>query len=124
MIWLYIELVLFALLLVCAPYMLWADYLSVMALKRQRDAQDTPDVKGGLSTWAAIAGPWILIRGYTLDFLVNITWMTAILWELPRELTVTHRLRRHIEGNTKHAALCLSIRTKLLDGFDPAGIHR
>lgn len=37
MIWLYIELVLFALLLVTAPYQLWCDYLVVMALKRQRD---------------------------------------------------------------------------------------
>jgi len=32
MIWLYIELVLFALLLVTAPYQLWCDYLGVMAL--------------------------------------------------------------------------------------------
>ena len=124
MIWLYIELVLFALLLVCAPYMLWSDYLAVMALKRQRDAKDTLDVKGGLSKWAAAIGPWILIRGYALDAFCNFIHMTIALRELPQELTVTKRLRRHIEGNTRHAPFCLAIRTQLLDGFDPDGIHR
>lgn len=114
---LYIELALFALLLVCAPYMLWCDYLAVMALKRQRDGW-------GLSGLSQAIGPWILMRGYFLDCLVNTVHMSAALREWPRELTVTKRLRRHIEGNTKHAAFCLKIRTKLLDGFDPAGIHQ
>ena len=95
MTWLYIELALFALLLVFAPYLLWCDYLAIMALKRQRDAKDTPDVKGGLSQWSAAIGPWILIRGYLLDFLVNAVHATIILREFPKELTVTKRLRRH-----------------------------
>ena len=112
-----IELTLFVLLLICAPYMLWCDYLAVMALKRQRDGW-------GLSDLSKFIGSWILIRGYFLDFLVNAVHMTVRLREWPKELTVTLRLRRHIENNTKHAALCLSIRSNLLDGFDPAGIHR
>lgn len=117
MIWLYIELVLFALLLVCAPYLLWCDYLGVMALKRQRDGW-------GLSGFSKTIGTWILIRGYLLDALCNFFHMTLVLRELPQELTVTKRLRRHIEGNTRHAPFCLAIRTQLLDGFDPDGIHR
>ena len=117
MIWLYIELALFILLLVTAPYQLWCDYLGVMALKRQRD-------NGGLSGPAKLFGTYVLMRGYLLDFLCNVVHCTVLLRELPRELTVTKRLRRHIEGNTVHAAKCLAFRTQLLDGFDPAGIHQ
>ena len=115
-----IEVALFALLLVCAPYMLWCDYLCVMTLKRQRDNKSG----GGLSKPALTLGTFILIRGYLLDCFCNVLHMTIALRELPQELTVTKRLRRHIEGSTEHAAFCLSIRTQLLDGFDPAGIHR
>lgn len=120
MTYLYIELVLFALLLVCAPYMLWCDYLIVMALKRQRDDK----LGSGLSGLVQTIGPWVLMRGYFLDCMVNTVHMSAALREWPRELTVTKRIRRHIEGNTRHAAFCLKIRTELLDGFDPAGIHQ
>lgn len=117
MIYAYIVAALFGLLLVCAPFMLWADYLCVMALKRQRD-------NGGLSGPATYFGTYILIRGYVLDCFVNLVHATIILREFPQELTVTKRLRRHIEGNTRHAPFCLAIRTQLLDGFDPDGIHR
>ncbi|MES1979540.1 MAG: hypothetical protein V4451_15975 [Pseudomonadota bacterium] len=117
MIYLYVELALLALLLVTAPYQLWCDYLGVMALKRQRD-------NGGLSGAAKFFGTYVLIRGYLLDFLCNTVHATIILREFPRELTVTKRLRRHIENNTAHAAKCLAFRTQLLDGFDPAGIHQ
>ena len=120
MIWLYILAVLFGLFLVLAPFQLWADYLCVMSLKRQRDDKNG----NGLSKHALRLGGYILIRGYTLDCFCNVVHMSIVLCELPRELTVTKRLRRHIEGGTKHAAFCLAIRTQLLDGFDPAGIHR
>lgn len=116
MIWLYIELALFGLLLICAPGMLYADYAAVMNFKRVRQTV-------GLSKLQTVCGSYLLIRGYLLDLLVNVIHASLILRELPRELTVTHRLRRHIETNTKHAALCLSIR-KQLDALDPAGIHR
>lgn len=117
MIWLYAELALFAALLITAPYQLWCDYLGVMALKRQRD-------NGGLSGPALFFGSYILIRGYLLDFLCNAVHATILLREFPQELTVTKRLRRHIDGNTVHAAQCLKFRTQLLDGFDPNGIHQ
>jgi len=117
MIWLYIELVLFALLLVTAPYQLWCDYLGVMACKRQRDTV-------GLSKAARLCGSYVLIRGYLLDFLCNVVHASILLREFPRELTVTKRLRRHIEGNTVHAAQCLKFRAQMLDGFDPNGIHQ
>lgn len=116
MIYLYIELFLFALLLICAPGMLYADYAAVMNFKRVRDTV-------GLTKLQTVCGSYILVRGYLLDCLCNWVHASLILREFPRELTVTRRLRRHIEKNTKHAALCLSLRQEL-DALDPAGIHR
>ncbi len=116
MIWLYTFAALFGLLLLCAPGMLFADYAAVMNFKRVRNTV-------GLSKLQAIVGGYILLRGYLLDLFVNVVHMSVLLRELPRELTVTRRLRRHIEGGTKHAALCLRLRHEL-DALDPAGIHR
>jgi len=110
--YLYIEAALFALLLICAPGMLFADYAAVMNFKRVRNTV-------GLTKLQAVCGSYILIRGYLLDLLVNVVHMSILLREWPRELTVTHRLRRHIEGTTKHAALCLRFRQEL-DALDPA----
>lgn len=116
MIYLYIEAALFVLLLICAPGMLYADYAAVMNFKRVRDTV-------GLTKLQTICGSYLLARGYLLDLFVNVVHMTVWLQELPRELTVTHRLRRHIEDNTKHAAKCLRFRQEL-DALDPAGIHQ
>lgn len=122
MIWLYIELALFGLLLICAPGMLYADYAAVMNFKRVRD--DGKAGRGpGLTRLQTVCGSYILIRGYLLDLFCNVVHATIVLRELPRETTVTRRLRRHIEGDTKHAALCLYVRQQL-DALDPAGIHQ
>lgn len=123
MIYLYIELTLFGLLLIFAPVMLWSDYLAVMNIKRVRDIGRAGGAYS-LSKPALVLGSYVLVRGYLLDALVNLVHATIVLREWPQELTVTRRLRRHIEGNTSRAALCLRIRTQLLDGFDPDGIHR
>lgn len=116
MIYIYIEAALFALLLICAPGMLYADYAAVMNFKRARDTV-------GLTKLQTVCGSYILIRGYLLDLFCNVVHASLILREFPRELTVTRRLRRHIEGNTQHAALCLRLRQEL-DALDPAGIHQ
>ena len=118
----WVELALFIALLFFAPLMLWEDYLAVMNIKRVRDM----GLAGGaysLSKLARALGAYVLIRGYMLDMFVNVIHMTILLWEWPKELTVTSRLHRHIRDKTEHAVLCLEIRTKLLDGFDPNGIH-
>lgn len=116
MIWLYIEAALFVLLLICAPGMLYADFAAVMNFKRVRETV-------GLTRLQTVCGSYILIRGYLLDLFCNVVHATIVLREFPRELTVTRRLRRHIENNTKHAALCLRLRQQL-DALDPAGIHQ
>jgi hypothetical protein len=116
MIYLYIEAGLFVLLLITAPGQLYADFAAVMNFKRVRDTV-------GLTRLQTVCGSYILARGYLLDLFVNVFHVSLILGELPRELTVTRRLRRHIEGDTKHAALCLRFRQEI-DALDPSGIHR
>lgn len=144
MIYFYIELVLFVLLLVCAPTMLWADYLAVMNIKRVRDLGKI-GMGPGLSKWAARVGTYVLIRGYLLDALVNTLHMTALLREWPKwpqwsrrnqyksfsswllkdgELTVSERLKRHINTpGSPHQALCLKLRADWLKDYDVSGGH-
>lgn len=119
---LWIELAILPFMLYDAPDTLLVYYWAIMNLKRVRD--DGKKGGPGLSPAAVRIGTRTLIRGYVYDFLVNAVHMTWRLKELPRELTVTRRLRRHIESNTKYAAYCLEMRTQLLDGFDPNGIHQ
>jgi hypothetical protein len=112
-------LALLVLYLVVAPFLLWCDYGLVMNLKRVRDL--------GLMTPAMkYLGGYVLLRGYFHDLVVNLVHMSLLLGEFPRELTVTARLRRHIEqgvpGYRQH--VCLLMRTQLLDNLDPNGIHR
>lgn len=118
MIYLYLWLTLFACYLVAAPYLLWCDFVAVMALKRARNL--------GLLTKPALAlGSWVLIRGYFNDLFVNVVHMTLLLGELPRELTVTSRIKRHVASGAGYRyRVCLRLRTELLDNIDPDGIHK
>ena len=104
--------------LVYAPYALWRDYLAVMNLKRTRD-------NGGLHLTAKCLGFVILALGYLQDFFVNVLHMSVLFLEVPKELTVTARLTRHIEqGSGWRQSLALWLTSTLLDAFDPAGKHR
>jgi hypothetical protein len=97
-------------------YGLWVFYLAVMNLKRVHDSH-------GLSPWALRFGYPVLIVGYLLDILVNWVVVTLLLLELPREATVTARLKRHNResaGWRKSVALFFE---PLLDPFDPSGDH-
>ncbi len=121
-----------------ATYVLWIVYIAIMGFKRAKDA-------GTLSATAKALGyPW-LIFGYLLDGVINFIVLTVLLIELPRELTVTARLKRHnittrIEDFTsfswwecfrawfknvmlpwRKAVVCWA--KPLLDPFDPSGTH-
>ncbi len=136
------ELGLFVLLLACAPEMLWIHYLAIMNLARVKR------VEPGLTTWSQAVGGYLLLRGYFLDFLVNMIHMTVLLWEWPQipwaefframvairsfeqfktwvkaslkyEWIVTARLTRHIDGpDGRNRTICLFLRTEFLDRFD------
>lgn len=101
---------------ILALYCLWVLYLAVMNLKRVRDL-------GKLSNTAKVLGTPILVLGYLIDFLLNAVLMSILLLELPRELTISERLKRH---NTSSHGWKKSVSTwfePLLDPFDPSGNH-
>ena len=97
-------------------YVLWVLYLAVMNLKRVKDA-------GLLSPLALVLGYPVFIFGYLLDILVNVFLMTFILLEMPKELTVTARLKRHKQQSTGWRLSIAKWFEPLLDPFDPSGDH-
>ena len=101
---------------VLACYGLWVFYLAVMNLKRVRD-------NGGLSKWALRFGYPVLLIGFVLDVLVNWFVVTLLLLELPRETTVTARLKRHNRDSSGWRKTLVLFFEPLLDPFDPSGNH-
>lgn len=99
-----------------ALYALWLFYLAVMNLKRARDA-------GTLTRTAYWLGMPMFVAGITLDVLVNCVVMTVLLLELPRETTVTARLRRYKHDNRWRGRVARWFALHLLDTFDPSGQH-
>jgi hypothetical protein len=65
----------------------------------------------------------VLITGYLLDAFVNAFVMTLVLLEMPQELTVTARLKRHIKESTgwRLGIACWFI--PLLAPYDPSRRH-
>jgi predicted transporter len=108
---LYVFLICFA-----AIYALWIFFICVMGLQRARDA-------GLLSKTARVLGTPVLIVGYLLDAFVNIVVMTVVLLELPQELTVTYRLKRHLQESTGWRLNVAKWFIPLLDPYDPSGKH-
>tara|TARA_R110000803_G_scaffold48216_2_gene100157 strand:+ start:2208 stop:2546 length:339 start_codon:yes stop_codon:yes gene_type:complete len=99
-----------------STYALWIFYLAVMSLARAK-----ADKK--LTKTALVLGYPILVVGYVLDAFVNIAVMTFLFLELPKELTVTSRLKRHNKdsvGWRKERAVWAE---PFLDPFDPSGKH-
>lgn len=99
-----------------AIYALWVFYLAVMNLKRAKNAGQLHD----LALWL---GTPVLLVGYALDVLVNVFVMTVLLAELPRESTVTARLKRHNLYSTGWRKAVAVWFEPLLDPFDPSGNH-
>lgn len=99
-----------------SAYALWVFYLAVMNLKRAKEA-------GLLSSTSKALGTPVLLTGYLLDAFVNITMLTLLLLEIPQELTVTARLKRHIKESTGWRLRVAAWFIPLLDPFDPSGRH-
>lgn len=93
-------------------YVLWVFYLAVMSLKHARDA-------GRLSKTAAALGYPVLLCGWVLDFVVNALVMTVMFLELPKEMTVTARLKRHNRHGSGWRQRLAKWFEPLLDPFDP-----
>lgn len=99
-----------------ATYALWVFYIAVMGLKRVRDTV-------GLSPWTLRFGYPVLIVGYVLDVLVNWFVFTVVMLEIPKELTVSSRLKRHNQESTGWRLKIVKFIEPLLDPFDPSGDH-
>lgn len=98
-------------------YVLWFFYLGVMNLKRAYDAKT-------LTSTAYALGLPALGFGYFYDALMNITVMTVLFLELPREWTVTARVSRHQRaGNGYRYRISHWMCKHLLDPFDSSGCH-
>ena len=111
-----IDLLTIALALILAIWLLWVFYLAVMNLKRAKDA-------GQLSKTALVLGAPVLWIGYLLDAFVNITLMTIVLLEFPKEILVTDRLIRHSKATSGWRLKVVYWFQPLLDPFDPSGRH-
>jgi hypothetical protein len=98
-------------------YTLWIFYLALMNLDRAKG-------NGTLTSTALYLGYPLLGVGYALDIFLNLTVCTILFLEVPRELTVTSRLSRHILDQTGYRKLvALWMCTNLLNTFDPSGTH-
>lgn len=105
----------YLLLLAVSFYVLWTLFLAVMNLKRVKDA-------GKLSRTALVLGTPVLILGLLVDLLCNIL-LSVVLLELPRETTVTARLKRHNQDSDGWRKAVVLWFEPLLDPFDPSGDH-
>lgn len=98
-------------------YVLWALYLAVMCLKRARD-------EGTLTSTAYALGLPLLFIGLAVDALCNLVVLTVLFAEVPRELLVTSRLKRHyLRGKGWRKKLAIWFAIHMTDAFDPSGPH-
>ena len=107
------------------PYLLWCDFLAVMALKAAKGK-----MKDRRNIFAYSLGLTILAKGYLLDFVCNVIHGTVFFFpDLPRELTVSARVKRLcnappggwvVESKRARAEW---FRDTLLKDFDQTGGH-
>jgi hypothetical protein len=97
-------------------YALYVLYAAVMNIKRVRDA-------GKLTIIGKVLGYPTLVVGLFLDLLVNVFVMSFVLLELPRELTVTSRLKRHHKESKGWRLAVVKFFEPVLDPLDPSGDH-
>ena len=104
--------------LLLSPWILWIIFAAVMRLKQVRDA-------GKLTPAMKVFGYPALALGLAVDFVVNVVFGTLVFLQLPREMTLSSRLWKLSNGEEGwRKNLATWIRVQLLDGLDPAGVHR
>jgi uncharacterized membrane protein YhaH (DUF805 family) len=97
-------------------YALFVFYAAVMNIKRVRD-------QGKLSWFGKVLGYPTLLVGLVLDLIVNVLVMTVLLLELPQELTVTSRLKRHKRDGSGWRLSVVLFFEPVLNPLDPSGVH-
>lgn len=98
-------------------WLFWATYVLVMGLYRAHLANT-------LTGFTKLMAAPIVVIGYLMDVFSNIFLATIVFLELPREILVTTRLKRHISSSKGwRYDLAKTICDDLLDPFDPSGNH-
>lgn len=101
---------------IASCYLLYVFYAAVMNIQRVYEADLLNTMVG-----KALAYPTLII-GYTLDVFVNFVVCTVVFVELPKELTVTRRLRRHKNEKDYRGWIARTLEP-ILDPLDPSGTH-
>ena len=98
---------------------LWVFYLAVMKL--------SPFYKAGKLTGSVLVyAKIVLYVGYLMDFYCNVVTFTIRTFDLPRELTVTARLKRYRRAGREASPRLFDFAESyrpMLDPFDPSGKH-
>ena len=98
-------------------WLLFVFFLAVMSLQSARD-------RGTLTLWGLRFGMTALVVGYLIDAAVQFTVASFLWMELPKELTVSKRVKRLInEGSGWRKTLAEWFRDHLLKPFDVTGKH-
>lgn len=104
------------LFLVYLPIGTWLHYLAIMHLQHVRD-------DAGLPAGARAFGTLLLASGYAHDFALNTIHGSVLLLEVPRETTLTARLKRHRDDDGYRGRVTRWLAAHFLDRFDPSGRH-
>lgn len=98
-------------------YAMWIFYVAVMHL-------DKIETEQGLNIPSKILGYPLLVVAFTLDVLLNWIVFTVLFLEFPKELTVSHRLKRWNRTRRGYRKwLIVHIFAPLLNDFDKRGVH-
>lgn len=111
-----VEILIYIAVAILTTYFLYVFYAAVMNIKRVRDM-------GKLNTMGKVLGYPTLFIGLILDAIVNIFVMTILFLEIPKELTVTSRLKRHHRDSTGWRLSIVKFFEPVLDPLDPSGDH-
>lgn len=99
------------------PIQSWVLYTALMHMDKL-DAEDLLEPEAKM--WAKR----LLLIGYPMDFILNLTWGQLYLRSWARELTLTAHLNRLVlHGTEAQKARALHIRTVWLNNFDKRGVH-
>jgi hypothetical protein len=104
-----------------SPIVLWVLYVIVMYIKKSH-------VTNKYKAWEYLYVGILVLVFYLVDVFVNYTFMSFVLWELPKswkeEKTVTERLNRYFFHDSGWRTLVTSwVGPVLLDRWDPRGKH-
>ena len=91
-------------------------YIGAMGIMRAYHAKQ-------LNVWLYVMCLPFLVIAYLYAVLSNLTIVSIIYVELPKQLTVTERLKKHIDSQTWRGELSRFICKKILSPFDHTGDH-